>query len=29
MTERSLAELDLAGLCQRDFFPSPAAWEVE
>ncbi len=27
MTERSLAELDLAGLCQRDFFPSPAAWE--
>lgn len=29
MTERSLTELDLAALCRRDFFPSPAAWEDE
>ena len=27
MSEKSLREVDLARLCDRQFFPSPAAWE--
>ncbi len=27
MSENSLLEVDLARLCDRQFFPSPAAWE--
>ena len=27
MSEKSLLEVDLARLCDRQFFPSPAAWE--
>jgi hypothetical protein len=27
MSEKSLLEIDLAGLSDRQFFPSPAAWE--
>ena len=27
MSEKSLLEVDLARLCNRQFFPSPAAWE--
>ena len=27
MSEQSLLEVDLARLCDRQFFPSPAAWE--
>jgi len=29
MIEKRLTELDLETLCNRDFFPSPAAWEDE
>ena len=27
MSEKSLLEVDLARLCDRQFFPSPVAWE--
>ena len=27
MTEKRLTELAFETLCNRDFFPSPAAWE--
>ena len=27
MSEKSLLEVELARLCNRQFFPSPAAWE--
>ena len=27
MSEKSLLEVDMARLCDRQFFPSPAAWE--